>query len=1032
MNSNFRLSDNRYLFSDIFLSGDEIVFISMVYPDIKVDFKSVRITINGLIDSNTNAPVSLYPTTIHMKEVWESSVIVLYKHPLFLEQNRLEVSVTYKNIVKKCIAKRYDHLRNDKLVMMTLFKDDHYLISAWIEYYKRLGIQHFYMYYNGSMNERNRLSTLRYDPKLVTFIEWNYQYWLDKSSYRIVDPKLRNNYHHAQTMAIHSAIYRYRHATTWMGLFDLDEYAYISNDTGLIGLVDKYDPSITSEIYLRNSWATAEVSYKPLRLPDLAKSTITYDKRLLTYPEQAKNIINPRNVYNFGIHQSHIRRPDTKVVDSGLFFFHFYKFSPKNRTEDKIALPATSRVLNINIPRIKHVVDSDIDEVNGQYTLLPGLHNDHLIYKKDDDSYYIYWWDKVWRVGIMGVKCITTLNNFDIYSSMHSVSASTNNSIEVYQPRLVEKKKVIYTYAYKGNVESFYIQFDSIDQSDVSIYLGIEGIVGLFVRTKLPISSKVQLDRVFYNNIKKLYPNAIINAPLKDANTNTNTNTNKSTISSFTLGVDSFYTLLTEKDRLDAIMFTIGFDVGPKQHKLITDIKTNLNKVAKQYGKKLILCQTDLKPKLISKAGCDWASNLHGPALFCIFQLLSSTYQHVLIPSTHPKELKIDYGSSFRADPHFSSSRLNIRTHGDLNRIQKIERILRIDPTTVLQYLRVCWLNPNQVYNCSKCDKCLRTMVAIQRMGMWRHAITFDRNRHPDNYYKLKYVDKGLTEIKSFITGQNRFKWEEDALNSIYREIDDIGPFLKQYVSDHANKQVVYFPNIGNAGDSLIAHATVEIFDSSGIKYKLGKKDQTYENSILIYGGGGNFVRPYTDCKNFLTKHLTNGSKGNKLLILPHTIRDYDEVIRKCDDNVTIICREKVSYDYCFKLMTYKSRLYLSKDMALYLRPDVSTNTNTNKTLNAYRTDCEKTNIKIPADNVDVSLKFQDCGFMTNLSIAKTTTDKVFAYLAAYDVIKTNRLHIAIAGALLGKQVQMHSNSYYKNKAVYDYSLKHMANITFV
>ena len=1022
MNSSFRLSDNRYLFSDIFLSGDEIVFISMVYPDVRIDFKNVRI----IIDAN----LTLYPTTMHIKEVWESSVVVLYKHPSFSEYNKLDITVLYKGITKKCVVRRYDHLRNDKLVMMTLFKDDHYLLSAWIEYYKRLGVQHFYMYYNGSMNDRNKINMAKYDPKLVTFIEWNYQYWLDKSSYRVVDPKLQNNYHHAQTMAIHSAIYRYRYATTWMGLFDLDEYIFVDNDIGLIELVDRYDPSGISELYMLNSWATVDIAYKPLKLSELTKSTITYDRRLLTYPEQAKNIINPRNVYNFGIHQSHIRRPDTKVINTNHFFFHFYKFSPKNRTEDKIVSHVSSKALNINIPRTKLITDSEVNEINGQYTLLPYLHNDHIIYKKDDGSCYIYWWDKVWRIGIMGVKCITTLNNFDIYNSMHSVIKS--NSIEIYQPKLIEKKKVIYTYAYKGSVESFYIQLDDYDTSN--IYLGIEGIVGLFIRTKLPITSQVPLDKTFYNNIKMLYPNVIINTPLK----NGNNNALKGTISSFTLGVDSFYTLLTEKSTLDAIMFTIGFDVGPKQHKLIGDIKANLTKVAKQHSKRLILCQTDLKHKLIGKAGCDWASSLHGPALFCIFQLLSGTYGNVLIPSTHPKELKIDYGSSFRTDPHYSSSRLNIRTQGDLNRIQKIEHILRIDPS-VLNYLRVCWLNPNQVYNCSKCDKCLRTMIAIQRMGMWRYAVTFDRNRRPEDYYKLKYIDKELTEIKSFITGQNRFKWEEDALKSIYREIDDIGPFLKQYVTDHANKKVVYFPNIGNAGDSLIAQATVEIFDSQDIKYILGKKDQTYENSVLIYGGGGNFVRPYTDCKNFLVKHLTNGSKGNQLLILPHTIRDYDDVIRKCDDNVTIICREKISYDYCFKLMTYKSRLYLSKDMALYLRPiiDVNDVNDVNvitpvTTLNAFRIDCEKTNISIPSNNVDVSKKFENCGFMSNLSIAKTTTDNVFKYLSPYDIIKTNRLHIAIAGALLGKQVMMYANSYYKNRAVYDYSLKAMSNVVFV
>ena len=47
----------------------------------------------------------------------------------------------------------------------------------------------------------------------------------------------------------------------------------------------------------------------------------------------------------------------------------------------------------------------------------------------------------------------------------------------------------------------------------------------------------------------------------------------------------------------------------------------------------------------------------------------------------------------------------------------------------------------------------------------------------------------------------------------------------------------------------------------------------------------------------------------------------------------------------------------------------------------------------------------------------------IFQYLSKYEVINTNRLHIAIAGCLLGIKVNMYSNNYYKNKAIYDYSL---------
>ena len=51
--------------------------------------------------------------------------------------------------------------------------------------------------------------------------------------------------------------------------------------------------------------------------------------------------------------------------------------------------------------------------------------------------------------------------------------------------------------------------------------------------------------------------------------------------------------------------------------------------------------------------------------------------------------------------------------------------------------------------------------------------------------------------------------------------------------------------------------------------------------------------------------------------------------------------------------------------------------------------------------------------------------------MSNYDKIFTNRLHLAIAGFLLNKEVHFYPNFYYKNEAVYDYSLKKYNNITF-
>ena len=61
------------------------------------------------------------------------------------------------------------------------------------------------------------------------------------------------------------------------------------------------------------------------------------------------------------------------------------------------------------------------------------------------------------------------------------------------------------------------------------------------------------------------------------------------------MGVDSFYTLYSNIDKIDALLFVIGFDIKINQKNLLNKTIENLKKVAKIYNKKLILCETDLK-----------------------------------------------------------------------------------------------------------------------------------------------------------------------------------------------------------------------------------------------------------------------------------------------------------------------------------------------------------------------------------------------------------------------------------------------------
>jgi len=245
----------------------------------------------------------------------------------------------------------------------------------------------------------------------------------------------------------------------------------------------------------------------------------------------------------------------------------------------------------------------------------------------------------------------------------------------------------------------------------------------------------------------------------------------------------------------------------------------------------------------------------------------------------------------------------------------------------------------------------------------------------------------------------------------------DIYTFLKQYIG----KEIIYVPNPGNAGDSLIAFGTLNVFDEVGLNYKIGDYKATYTDKLLFYAGGGNLVGLYPQCRSFFKNNMSN----NTIVLLPHTIKDEDALIKSFNDNIIIICRERVSYAYVSSIIKNKNNVLLSKDMAFYIKGiDSYKLIKGTGTCNCFRTDTEKTNISIPSDNIDLSNKLNMANSTSDKATLKKVSLSIFEYLSKYHTINTNRLHMAIAGSLLNKRVHFYPNSYYKNKVVYEYSIK--------
>lgn len=260
------------------------------------------------------------------------------------------------------------------------------------------------------------------------------------------------------------------------------------------------------------------------------------------------------------------------------------------------------------------------------------------------------------------------------------------------------------------------------------------------------------------------------------------------------------------------------------------------------------------------------------------------------------------------------------------------------------------------------------------------------------------------------------------------RRIRDIVVFLRRCLGA-ATEPVIFIPNPGNAGDSLIALGCFEMLIAAGVRYEVGDVTETYSGRTLVYAGAGNLVGCYPHCRDFLRRNM---HRGNRIMLLPATVAREDELVTNLAPEVTVLCREPRSYSYVYSTRrTSKHRVWLAEDMAFYipescfahLRPTPEAMAAAQPLL-AFRT-CqqEKPGYRLPRGNVDLSFTLQRPSNTSDLAVVREVCEDMWRRVAAASEVWTNRLHVAIAAALLGVPTHLYGSNYWKIREIYEHSM---------
>jgi exopolysaccharide biosynthesis predicted pyruvyltransferase EpsI len=265
----------------------------------------------------------------------------------------------------------------------------------------------------------------------------------------------------------------------------------------------------------------------------------------------------------------------------------------------------------------------------------------------------------------------------------------------------------------------------------------------------------------------------------------------------------------------------------------------------------------------------------------------------------------------------------------------------------------------------------------------------------------------------------------------------------------------------GNAGDCAINTTAQQLLGRCGIAFEPVGDAAVPEDTrgrVLVCAGAGNLVPLYDDVRRFLARHHAG---CRRLVLLPATIRGHADLLGAFGPNVTLLCRDAPSLEHA-RAHAPQARSLASHDVVLHLDvaalrrsararflPGVSSVAQARRNLRrrwrglrydwrnaarpgelfAFRTDREVAAGRAwSGPNFDASDEYVSDDMSPALALEATW--RLIDFIDRYRIVHTDRLHVAILAALLGKAVRLHDNAYGKNRVVYEQSLYRFPGVT--
>ncbi|MES2236924.1 MAG: hypothetical protein V4500_04105 [Pseudomonadota bacterium] len=222
----------------------------------------------------------------------------------------------------------------------------------------------------------------------------------------------------------------------------------------------------------------------------------------------------------------------------------------------------------------------------------------------------------------------------------------------------------------------------------------------------------------------------------------------------FSGGIDSYFTIarrmpgndfgIPAVGKVDDLLTVWGFDVGVYDEAQFRPLADMLAESAAAMSLNHIIVRTNLRDviKVFEKK---WGPLTFGVGLVFIGAILERRFGEIVLGSSYPYGGLMPWGSHPMVDTLFSTSSLSVVHDGaSFTRIGKTEIMARLP--VVEKLLHVCLAAG--IENCSKCEKCYRTMIALDILGKKNvFAGAFDWSAYDLVKIKRLYIGGGSAQI---------------------------------------------------------------------------------------------------------------------------------------------------------------------------------------------------------------------------------------------------------------------------------------------